>query len=276
MKKLLTTLCLAAALSATSQAAAEADSFGLGTGRDGALKVHQSLRINRFASVTAHLAPGSVNIRVSSAEGFAAGDLVMVLQPTGLRTEPGSGRQNPLALRQDEAGTFELARAKAVSGTTLTLTAPLVHAYAASVSQVVRVPEYTTVEVETSGALEAQPWNGRTGGVLAFLAQQTVTNHGRIDASGAGFQGGAAASTGDTSLGCWSLDEKAPRGAMRGEGVAKSHLGGTGRGNAANAGGGGICMMSGGGGGGHGGAGGQGGHSLDTLDGARSVGGQGG
>jgi uncharacterized protein (TIGR03382 family) len=276
MKKLLIKLCLAVALFATPRASAEADSFGLGTGRDGALTVDRTTRINRSAAVIAPLAPGDVNIQVSGVEGFAAGDLVMVLQPTGLLPEPRLDGVAPLDLRQDAVGTFELARVQAASNTTLVLTAPLVHAYAASVTQVVRVPEYTSVAVTASGVLEAEPWNGQTGGVLAFLANQSVTNHGRIDASGAGFRGGEAASSGHDELGCEALDEAAPRGAKRGEGVASTRFGGTGRGNAANAGGGGVCLMSGGGGGGHGGAGGEGGRSSAELDRARSVGGLGG
>jgi uncharacterized protein (TIGR03382 family) len=276
MKKLLLKLCLAVAMFAAPRASAEADSFELGTGRNGPLTVDRPTRINSFAAVTAPLAPGDENIRVSSVQGFAAEDLVMVIQTTGLLPEPRLDGVDPVDLRQDAVGTFELARVKSASNTTLVLTAPLVHAYAASVTQVVRVPEYTSVTVEATGTLEAEPWNGQTGGVLAFLAMDSVTNRGRIDASGAGFRGGEAANSGYDDLGCVALDESAPRGAKRGEGVASTRFEGTGRGNAANAGGGGVCLMSGGGGGGHGGAGGEGGRSITEMDGARSVGGLGG
>jgi hypothetical protein len=80
---------------------------------------------------------------------------------------------------------------------------------------------------------------------------------------------------GDLSVGCTGLDEPAPRGATKGEGVANERFGAsaTGRGNVGNGGGGGVCLMAGGGGGGHGGAGGLGGRSND---GSREVGGMGG
>jgi uncharacterized protein (TIGR03382 family) len=283
MKKLLTKLCLTATLFTAPWAAAEADSFDLGTGRDGALRVDRPTLINRYAQVIAPLTAGDRSLQVDSLSGFEPGALVMVLQSTGLARELDSGQVAPLDLRQDAVGTFELARVQSASGGILTLTAPLMNTYAASVTQVVRVPEYTTVEVTASGVLQATPWNGRTGGVLAFLATQTVTNHGHIEATGAGFQGGTANPGGDDTLGCSSLDEVAPRGAQKGEGVSLPYLSGTGRGNEANAGGGGVCLMSGGGGGGHGGAGAQGGNSADGQDDAqsvsglgRSVGGQGG
>jgi uncharacterized protein (TIGR03382 family) len=276
MKKLLTRLCLAVTMFTAPLASAEADSFGLGTGRDGALKVADTRPINRFAAVTAPLAPGDKRIQVTRPSDFAAGDLVMVLQSIGVQPESASGRVAPLDLSQAPVGSFELARVAAASSDTLELTAPLIHKYEAAGTQVVRVPEYTTVEVAASGVLVAPPWDGQKGGVLAFLAQQTVTNHGHIDASGAGFRGGEASLTPDDTLYCTGLDEPAPRGARKGEGVASTHVAATGRGNVANAGGGGVCLMSGGGGGGHAGAGGQGGRSLTEGDLARNVGGQGG
>ena len=58
MKKLLTRLCLAVTMFAAPLASAEADSFGLGTGRNGPLKVDGTLRINRSTALAAPLAPG--------------------------------------------------------------------------------------------------------------------------------------------------------------------------------------------------------------------------
>ncbi|HEX8702081.1 MAG TPA: hypothetical protein VF815_24840 [Myxococcaceae bacterium] len=276
MKKLLTKLCLTATLFAAPWASAETDTFGLGSGRNGALRVDHPTPINHYAQVTAPVKAGNRTLRVDSLSGFEPGALIMVLQSTGMAQELNSGWEAPLELQTDAAGTFELARVQSASDGVLTLTEPLVNAYEALATQVVRVPEYTHVEVSASGALQAQPWDGRTGGVLAFLATGTITNHGRIEAAGMGFQGGDTSKDGDDTRKCSDLNETSPRGAKKGEGVASPSLSGTGRGNAANAGGGGVCLMSGGGGGGHGGAGAQGGNSSDELDGARSVGGQGG
>ncbi len=73
----------------------------------------------------------------------------------------------------------------------MSLSAPLTHAYAAQVSQVIRVPEYTRVHVQKGASLRAEPWDGRTGGVLVFLATETLHNDGEISATGAGFRGGS-------------------------------------------------------------------------------------
>lgn len=276
-------LCVLALGSRT--ALAESDSFGLGSGRDGPLTVAGSgTLINSYAPVTAALAAGSTSIPIGTCTGasgcFAAGQLVMVYQATGLASVPASGTQTPVDLGDDPVGRWELARLASVNGSTLTLTltAPLVHAFAADVTQVIRVPEYTTVTVSSGQSITAPAWDGSTGGIVAFLATGGVNNAGQINASELGFRGGqyVADSTGRT--GCSGVDEPAPTGAQKGEGVVRYATGAppTGRGNVANGAGGGVCLQSGGGGGGNGGAGGLGGRSEGFTDGSRDVGGLGG
>jgi uncharacterized protein (TIGR03382 family) len=282
MKKWLTVaLCMLALVS--TAALAGPDSFGLGSGRDGALTVSTSnLVINSYAQVTAPLARGATSIPVGACAGasdcFKAGDLVMVLQATGLTPGPGSGAPEPIDLGSSPVGRWELARLASVSGMTLSLTTPLVNAYAADVTQVIRVPEYTDVTVNLGRSIGAAPWNGSTGGVIAFLATGTVNNSGDIDASGAGFRGGQYVNDPNVTPGCSGLDEPAPQGGRKGEGIVAMRYGPThtGRGNVANGAGGGVCFKSGGGGGGNAGAGGMGGRSAGTADGARAVGGLGG
>jgi len=266
-------------LPAPRVARAEADSFGLGTGRDGPLTVTSpSLVVNSYAQVTAPLAPGDALVAVSTSTGFAAGDLVMLLQTTGLAPEPESGAPETIDLADDQVGRWELARLAAAGGTTITLTAPLAHAYAAIATQIIRVPEYTTVTVNAGASISAPAWNGGTGGVVAFLASGTLTNGGQIRANGRGFRGGAYVDDPIGSTGCDDLDQPAPSGARKGEGIANTSYGSSsaGRGNLANGGGGGDCFKAGGGGGGNGGAGGMGGRSDSALDGMRDVGGLGG
>ncbi|WP_434386353.1 adventurous gliding motility protein AgmC [Melittangium boletus] len=277
-KWLAAALCV---LLGSTAALAEPDSFGLGSGRDLALSVTASgTVVNSYAPVTAPLATGDTSLTIGTvignAAGFKVGDLVMVLQTTGIVPVPGSGGTTPINLTNDAVGRWEFARLSAVSGSTLTLTAALVHSYAANVTQVIRVPEYTTVNLTGPGRLVPTAWNGSAGGVVAFLATGAVTNAGQINAGGLGFQGGpVSAQSGD--LGCTGLDEAPPKGGRKGEGIANVRFGPSygGRGNVANAGGGGICYKSGGGGGGNFGAGGLGGFS-ESGDGSRNVGGQGG
>ncbi|SEK93114.1 Myxococcales GC_trans_RRR domain-containing protein/MYXO-CTERM domain-containing protein [Stigmatella aurantiaca] len=260
------------------------DNVLLGTGRDGAFTATALNQvINRYAQVTVPRAPGDTTLTVGDATGFAADQLVMVIQMTGIVPEPPSGGTGPIDLSNNPVGRWEFARLASVSGTTLTLTAPLIHSYAANVTQVIWVPEYTTVSIPTGRSLTAAEWNGSTGGVLAFLATGAVTNLGGITVSGKGFRGGKPVVDISGTTGCTGLDEAPPAGAQKGEGIAFTRYGPlqTGRGQVANGGGGGVCLKSGGGGGGNAGAGGQGGNSyLDEFgtedSGNRPVGGLGG
>lgn len=267
-------LCVAALFS--SPAWAEADVFGLGSGKDGALELPADAvrTINAYAQVKEDVAEGDTSVSVDATAGFGADDVVLVWRTTGM--QPLAPDTELVNLARTPVGTWELARIQSVSGTQLTFTQPLLRSYAALVSQVVRVPQYTNVTLQAGSRLEAQPWNGSTGGILMFLATGTVTNDGRITASGAGFRGGSAVKDPDGIKGCTSLDEPSPQGQQRGEGLVISRYGSTGRGRMANGAGGGVCLQAGGGGGGHGGPGGQGG-STSAVDGPhRAVGGEGG
>ncbi|WNG51543.1 hypothetical protein F0U60_50985 [Archangium minus] len=261
-------------------ALAEPDSFGLGSGRNGPLTVAGSgTIINSYAQVTGALATGNTSIPIEPCTGcFADGDLVMVYQTTGITPVPASGLQEPIDLTNSPVGRWEFARVASVTASTLELTAPLVHEYAANVTQVIRVPEYTTVTIAAGQGITAPAWNGRTGGIVVFLANGVVSNNGLITASGIGFRGGQYVNDITGLRGCTGVDEPAPAGAQKGEGIGISRYGAeqTGRGNVANGAGGGVCFKSGGGGGGNGGAGGQGGRSEAPSDGGRDVGGLGG
>ncbi|WP_224240615.1 adventurous gliding motility protein AgmC [Hyalangium gracile] len=256
------------------------DTYGLGMGTTPLTVNTPGTVINSYAQVTAPAAPGDTALVVPSTAGFFVGDLVMVMQMTGIVPEPPSGGPSPVDISNDAVGRWELARITSVAGTTMNLDGPLVYSYAANVTQVIRVREYTNVTITPPGTLTASPWNGSTGGVLAFLASGTVTNNnpGGINVSGRGFRGGAAVDDTSGATGCTGLDEAAQQGAQKGEGIAFTRFGPTqtGRGRVANGGAGGVCLLSGGGGGGNGGTGGQGGNSDLDTDSNRAVGGQGG
>jgi hypothetical protein len=254
------------------------DNFGLGTGRDGPLTVTTTGRvINSYAQVSLPIATGDTAIDVSNAAGFAGGDLILILQTTGIIPEPSSGGASPIDLSADRVGSFEFARLSGVGGSTLSMTHPVLNTYASIVTQVIRVPEYTTVTIDAGRSITASPWNGTTGGIVAFLATETVTNNGQITVTGRGFRGAASANDPSGNTGCTSLDEPAPQGGQRGEDIAYTAYGPsqTGRGRRGSGAAGGVCLHSGGGGGGHGGEGGQGGNTANA-DGNRPFGGQGG
>jgi hypothetical protein len=265
-------LCLLAAT-----ALAEPDVFELGNGQHGALRVQQAnVVINTATALTATVPEGSKKLTVADETGFAAGELVLVLQVYASGAAPETGTPGPIDLDTSNAGYWELARLESVAPGSLGLTAPLVSSFSVPGAQVIRVPEYTSVHVQ--GTLVAPPWNGSSGGVLAFLTTGAVLNQGIISANAAGFRGGTFAPSPAQSTGCTEPNQsQATGGAQKGEGIATQATGAPTHGYAAlaNGAGGGNCNAGGGGGGGHGGPGGQGGYT-EVTDGSRDVGGRGG
>jgi hypothetical protein len=267
-------LCLFA-----STALAEADVFDLGNGQHGSLRVAQmDTVINTATALMDAVAEGSKTLAVEDETDFSAGELVLVLQVYADGTAPETGTPGPIDLSTSNAGYWELARLESVGPGKLSLTAPLVSSFSAPGSQVVRVPEYTSVHVLNSGSIVAPPWDGSSGGVLAFLATDAVLNQGAIRADVAGFSGGTFAPISSQLTGCTEPNQsRTTGGAHKGEGIFSQATGAPTHGYAAiaNGAGGGNCDDGGGGGGGHGGPGGQGGYTTDT-DGSRDVGGRGG
>src|SRR5690349_16562372 len=115
-------MTVVAAVLCALPARAERDSFGLGNGQDGLLDVTAKVSINRYAKVTGALAVGATSVAVDTVTGFAAGDLVMVLQTTGPEPAPSSqGTSDSVDLNSSQVGQWELARVASVAGSALTL-----------------------------------------------------------------------------------------------------------------------------------------------------------
>ena len=267
----------AAAIIAPRDARAEADLFGLGNGHSGAYTAAAANEvINAYAPLTADAASGAASATLTfgtpiGTGTFTAGDLVMLWRPTGI-TAAEAPTANPAridlaAVSGGRVGTFELARVQTATATTIVTTKPLVSAWVKDLTQVIRVPEYTTVSVPAATSMAAAPWQtagtGFAGGILVFLANGVVTINGAVHADARGFRGGEKDQVGGTILNCPDDDNTEANGyAAKGEGVAPTEFGGAthgGRGNRANGAGGGNCLENGGGGGGGFGAGGAGG-----------------
>lgn len=274
MRVLLASLLIAGALLAVASAKAGPDKPFLGTGRSGALTVSKrDTVVNRYARVESPLLVGDESLWVDSVEGFAEGSLVMVLQTTGLVPAAVPGSRAPVDLSHGPVGRWELVRLRAVGENVLHLSEPLRHSYAAEVTQVILVPEFTRVHIQPGASIVARPWNGATGGVVALLVAGTLINEGAIDVSGMGFRGGARASA-STAQACNTLGAPGNGAAHRGEGVdGTEHGRASGRDNVANGGGGGTCLRSGGGGGGNFGYGSEGGQGAEEPRERASLGG---
>lgn len=117
----------------------------------------------------------------SASTGFANGDLVLFHQTQGTTNQ----------------GRWEYAEILSInSATSWTLKAPLTYSYTSSggKAQVIRVPQYSEVTIQSGGILKPPAWNGSTGGILAFKASGRVLVAGTIDGSGAGYPGGIGGS----------------------------------------------------------------------------------
>ncbi|WNG60583.1 hypothetical protein F0U59_42160 [Archangium gephyra] len=282
-KALVVLLVLGGALPAS----AERDTFFLGTGQSGQKNVDAEETINIYAKVTgfsgATDTQGPTSITTTNrTAAFSNGQLVLVLQTVGTGLS-----SDPITLNDlDDAskvGRWEFARLRpastgpsvpaGVEADKLNLAQPLVYKhFEANRTQVISVPEYTSVYVSDDGVIKAKPWSATegTGGVLVFLVRDTLVNDGHISADGAGFKGGNTGGSG----GCGSSSSGKQAGA--GEGLNEGSRNALSRSRSANAGGGGPCPKDDGGGGGGGGGGnaGKGGTGGKTAGGA--LGGEGG
>jgi MYXO-CTERM domain-containing protein len=258
---------------AAGSARASTDTFGVGDGHRGNFTATAAGQVvNTYAPLTAAAAANATSVTIGATigggGGFANGDLVMVLQATGYPSSSApAGTQTAIDLSANVVGQWELARVTAVGGRTLTFSAGLLNAYAANLSQVIRVPEYGTVTVGAGNSIVATQWNGSAGGVVAFLATGSIGNDGGIQADGAGFRGATSTATYGNN-GCTALSGTQATGfAWRGEGIVSGVYGADpgGYGNLADGAGGGDCSRGGGGGGGNGGQGGVGGQNTAGL-----------
>ncbi|OGY10486.1 MAG: hypothetical protein A3E16_04315, partial [Candidatus Blackburnbacteria bacterium RIFCSPHIGHO2_12_FULL_44_25] len=251
-----------------------------GTGNDGACSVSGSTNVQTGScagratadaiatAINSTAAAGSNAITVGSCSGINGGDEVILIQMIGTG-----------------AGAFESKIVSSCNSTTLNLTASTANAYTndgSSEPQVVRVPQYTTVTVNSGGTMTVSAWSGTTGGVLFFRASTstTVASGGIIDLNGTGLSGGSAGSAGSGGAGG---DEAGSNGTTGSAGSAGSTGTGSGAGSGgstAGAGGpGGVGQAQGGGGGsGMGGPGGGGsyGSAGTSNNGASADGGAGG
>ncbi|MBI5032504.1 MAG: peptidoglycan DD-metalloendopeptidase family protein [Chloroflexi bacterium] len=148
-----------------------------GTGADGALNVTGNQTINNTrTALSATSNAGQPILNVSSTSGFAIGQEVLIHQTQGTN-----------------AGNYEFGKIASIGSGTLTLQANLSNTYTQggnSHAQVVWVPQYTDVTVQSGGTLTAPAWDGSTGGILIFRALNTTTVSGLISLTGKGFRGG--------------------------------------------------------------------------------------
>jgi hypothetical protein len=261
--------------------------------------------INTYYPGIANSSAGSksVNVDISNPKGFThtliPGDRVLIIQmQNALISETnsmayGDGKDFDLIasgwLDVQNTGEYEFGIVESISGNVINLTQPLQKSYSADgVFQVIYSPVYDNVNL--TGMITAEPWNGYCGGIVTFDAKTLNLNNQTIDVSGLGFRKGKKNSNFDQTpltyywgMYCTDADlffgEKgegvagAPRGSYLSSSkrlysitnLQKTSGGSYGRGAPGNAGGGGNDHNSGGGGGANIGSGGQGGASYGAT-----------
>ena len=238
-------------------------------GRDGAYEATTIGEVvNRYAVLDDDVSAEATAITVTDIAdlaGLAAGDLLMIIQMQGASIDTDNNGSYGTVTDLNGAGLYEFVTVGAVSENDITLHADCVgglkNAYSADDrTQVIRVPQYTSLTVPGGTSLAAQPWDGETGGVVVVHTRDGVVVDGRLDVSAQGFRGGAftnGSRDNDNNTTDW-VDDRISRGGEKGEGIAGSQDdyddldGRYSRGAPANGGGGGTAHNGGGGGGANG------------------------
>jgi gliding motility-associated-like protein len=234
-------------------------------GKDGALTVTAANTVvNCYTAVTANVASGSSTVTLQNAScNLQCGDLVMIYQAQGASINTTNTDQYGAITAYNSSGLYEFNYVVSVTGNVVTVQTAWANNYsAAGKTQLVKVPQYTTLTVNAAGSIVPLPWQDsgtfRRGGLVVIHATGTVTVNGSISASGMSFRPGVVEQNTTGAGGAAVLDfvtTSSTQSAEKGEsivgfGVEYDALGGRyGRGAPANAGGGGNGHNAGGGGG---------------------------
>lgn len=235
-------------------------------GKDGPITVSTTNAVlNEYSLVVGALSIGQTTIPVSSILGelpsLEPGDLIMIYQAQGATISGVNSAAYGAVTSLGGAGRYEFQTVESISGNTINLQGyggacgGLTYSYDLNEAQVIRVPQASTLTVDSGATLTAQSWNGSTGGVIALHVEDSLTINGVVRANATGFRGGALDNL--TSYGGVDYVSTSPNsGAEKGESIAgyqDDYPGGRyARGAPANGGGGGNNHNAGGGGGANG------------------------
>ncbi|HTB31938.1 MAG TPA: hypothetical protein VK808_07925, partial [Bacteroidia bacterium] len=214
-------------------------------GKDGSPTITTKVEVNEYTYLTANAFAGNTTITVASstlnthgrfAGNLAAGDLIMIIQMQGATI---SGKIDAtygnVGLPDDSSwgaitsynncGNYEFAEVNSVpSGTSIKLDCPLQYNYTDTGKvQIVRVPRYGSLTINSGGTIACDPWDSTLGGIVAIEVQNnTVINSGgAINADTMGFRGGRY--NGEDSIGwgvAWFSSTSSVLGKEKGEGIS--------------------------------------------------------
>ena len=221
--------------------------------------------VNTYAEVT-NVNTSNNSVTVSSSTGFNAGDKVLIIQMQGASINASQNANFGTITDYKSAGNYEFQTICSMQGNTVIFNHKLLKSYdITGAVQLISVAVYQNAVI-SGGDLTAQPWNGKTGGVVVLDAETLDFGSQNINVTGLGFRGGIASISGQNcnflgDFDYYSSIQDPDANAPKGEGIAKAIINKEcSRGPQANGGGGGNNHNGGGSGGanyGNGGAGGQ-------------------
>jgi hypothetical protein len=251
-----------------------AGNFGSSTATIGAPGKHGvktissgTVKLNEYTTLSTNANAGTTSISVAShnmntnsrfSGNLSSGELIMIIQMQGATITTVDNNTYGTISAYNNSGKYEFAEVSSTGGGKINLSTGLKYSYtAADKVQIVRVPRYSSLTLNSGATITTDAWDGSSGGIIAIEVSGTSTINGTIDVSSLGFRGGQVeqnTSTGITSYRSTSAND----GAEKGESIAGyqgSYSNGRyGRGAPANGGGGGNAHNGGGGGGANGGA----------------------
>ncbi len=150
-----------------------------GNGSNGALTISSNTTESPIDSAATGTG-GTTSLTATNAS-FASEQLILIHQTYGTG-----------------AGNWELNKISSYVAGTITTSYSLINTYGTG-AQVRVLPQYTNVTINSSTTYTAKAWNGTVGGILAFIANGSVTVTGSIN--GAGLSGAGGVTAGGAGIG---------------------------------------------------------------------------
>lgn len=266
-------------------------------GKDGSVTITVANTIvNQYTPLTTNVSSGTKTLTVGNSTSFNVGDLVFIIQMQGASvnsfhggfTGPWFDSQSALPTdssfgritNYNNCGVHEFAQVNSIpNGTSIVLDCDLKYNYDANVIstintgsgtytinlpgnvQVIKVPRYSALTINTPGSITCPQWNGITGGIAVVEIENngTFNSTPSFSVSGKGFRGGIKDNANSVFGGDKYGSNNRAQGGIKGESIGgdttiyKLYASLAGRGAIANGGGGGCAHNAGGGGGANGG-----------------------
>ncbi|MCA9486128.1 hypothetical protein H6501_03000 [Candidatus Woesearchaeota archaeon] len=172
-------------------------SSDFGTGADGALTVSSTNTIvNKYTYLSTNANGGTSTLQVNSSADFSVGDEILIIQ-----MQNGTGTF--------VAGQYQFANIKNIASNTIEIEKTLDYDFGtgtfntstSTATQIVRVPQFTDLTINSGASLTAPSWNGYVGGIVVMRVSGTLNTTGYINVSEKGYRGGSCINCGNNDQG---------------------------------------------------------------------------